>query len=51
MDVYVFVYEMQNGLYTRVDISDTEYTPFDKAPTIKIPASQNWDPTDADAKR
>ena len=30
------------GLYTRVDISDTEYTPFDKAPTIKIPASQNW---------
>ena len=39
------------GLYTRVDISDTEYTPFDKAPTIKIPASQNWDPTDADAKR
>ena len=39
------------GLYTRVDISDTEYTPFDKAPTIKIPASQNWDPTDTDAKR
>ena len=39
------------GLYTRVDISDTEYTPFDKAPTIKIPADQNWDPTDADAKR
>ena len=39
------------GLYTRVDISDTEYTPFDKAPTIKIPARQNWDPTDADAKR
>ena len=39
------------GLYTRVDISDTEYTPFDKAQTIKIPASQNWDPTDADAKR
>ena len=39
------------GLYTRVDISDTEYTPFDKAPTIKIPAGQNWDPTDADAKR
>ena len=39
------------GLYTRVDISDTEYTPFDKAPTIKIPASQNWDPTDVDAKR
>ena len=39
------------GLYTRVDISDTEYTPFDKAPPIKIPASQNWDPTDADAKR
>ena len=39
------------GLYTRVDISDTEYTPFDKAPTIKILAGQNWDPTDADAKR
>ena len=39
------------GLYTRVDISDTEYTPFEKAPTIKIPAGQNWDPTDADAKR
>ena len=39
------------GLYTRVDISDTEYTPFDKASTIKIPASQNWDPTDTDAKR
>ena len=39
------------GLYTRVDISDNEYTPFDKAPTIKIPAGQNWDPTDADAKR
>ncbi len=39
------------GLYTRVDISDTEYTPFDKAETIKIPAEQNWDPTDTDAKR
>ena len=39
------------GLYTRVDISDTEYTPFDKAPTIKIPASQNWDPTDAEDRK
>ena len=39
------------GLYTTVVVSDTEYTPFDKAPTIKIPAGQNWDPTDTDAKR
>ena len=39
------------GLFTTVVVSDTEYTPFDKAPTIKIPAGQNWDPTDTDAKR
>ena len=39
------------GLYTTVVVSDTEYTPFDKAPTIKIPAGQNWDPTDTDARR
>ena len=39
------------GLYTTVVVSDTEYTPFDKVPTIKIPAGQNWDPTDTDAKR
>ena len=39
------------GLYTTVVVSDTEYTPFDKVPTIKIPAGQNWDPTDTDARR
>ena len=39
------------GIYTTVVVSDTEYTPFDKAPTIKIPAGQNWDPTDTDARR
>lgn len=31
---------------TTVVISDTADTPFDKPATIKIPASQNWDPTD-----
>ena len=39
------------GIYTTVVVSDTEYTPFDKVPTIKIPAGQNWDPTDTDARR
>lgn len=39
------------GLYTTVVVSDTEYTPFDKVPTIKIPAGQNWDPTDTDTRR
>ena len=39
------------GLYTTVVVSDTEYTPFDKVPTIKIPSGQNWDPTDTDARR
>lgn len=34
------------GLGTKVTISDTADTPFDKPSTPKIPASQNWDPTD-----
>ncbi|MBS6196635.1 MAG: L,D-transpeptidase family protein [Clostridiales bacterium] len=34
------------GLGTTVTISDTAATPFDKPVTPKIPASQNWDPTD-----
>ena len=34
---------------TTVVISDTAYSPFDKPATIKIPASQNWDPTDPNA--
>ncbi len=33
-------------LGTKVTISDYVATPFDKPATIKIPASQNWDPTD-----
>ena len=33
-------------LGTKVTISDYAATPFDKPATIKIPASQNWDPTD-----
>ena len=36
---------------TTVQISDTASTPFDKPATIKIPAGQNWDPTDPDVKR
>ena len=34
------------SLGTKVTISDSVATPFDKPATIKIPASQNWDPTD-----
>ncbi|MCI6997620.1 MAG: L,D-transpeptidase family protein [Eubacterium sp.] len=34
------------ALKTTVAISDSAYAPFDKPATIKIPASQNWDPTD-----
>lgn len=30
----------------KVTINDTAYTPFDKPATIKIPATQTWDPTD-----
>ena len=30
----------------QVIINDNMYLPFDKPATIKIPASQNWDPTD-----
>ena len=33
-------------LGTKVTISDSVGTPFDKPSTLKIPASQNWDPTD-----
>ena len=33
-------------LGTKVTISDTEYMAYDKPATIKISASQNWDPTD-----
>ena len=36
-------------LGTTVTISDTVATPFDKPTSIKIPASQNWDPTDPNA--
>ena len=39
------------ALGTTVTISDTAAMQFDKPTSIKIPASQNWDPTDADAKR
>ncbi|MCI6044217.1 L,D-transpeptidase family protein [bacterium] len=39
------------GYGTTVEIYDNADTPFDKPATIKIPASQNWDPTDPDAKR
>ncbi|MCI6432013.1 MAG: L,D-transpeptidase family protein [Oliverpabstia sp.] len=38
-------------LKTTVTISDTAATPFDKPATIKIPASQNWDPTDPNVKK
>ena len=34
------------SLGTKVTISDTAYTPYDKPSAPKIPASQNWDPTD-----
>ena len=34
------------ALGTTVTISDSAYSPFDKPASIKIPASQNWDPTD-----
>ena len=34
------------SLGTKVTISDSVATPFDKPATIKIPANQNWDPTD-----
>ena len=37
------------ALGTTVTISDTAVTPFDKPTSIKIPASQNWDPTDPNA--
>ena len=37
------------ALGTTVTISDTAATPFDKPTSIKIPASQNWDPTDPNA--
>ena len=39
----------QSGM--TVSISDTAYVPFDKPATIKIPASQNWDPTDPAVRR
>lgn len=40
------------ALGTTVRIGDNEIkTPFDKPATIKIPASQNWDPTDPAVKR
>lgn len=40
------------ALGTTVRIGDNEIkTPFDKAATIKIPASQNYDPTDPAVKR
>lgn len=34
------------GLGTTVTINDSAAAPFDKPASIKIPASQNWDPTD-----
>ena len=37
---------MNCPLGTEVTISDAERTPFDKPSSIRIPASQNWDPTD-----
>ena len=37
------------ALGTTVTISDTAATLFDKPTSIKIPASQNWDPTDPNA--
>ena len=36
---------------TTVTINDTAYSAFDKPVTIKIPAGQNWDPTDPDVNR
>jgi FOG: Glucan-binding domain (YG repeat) len=39
------------SLRMRVTISDNAYQPFDKPATIKIPASQNWDPTDPNVRR
>lgn len=39
------------GYGTTVEIYDNADTPFDKPATTKIPASQNWDPTDPDVKR
>ena len=35
----------------QVTISDTAYVPFDKPKPARIPASQNWDPTDPAVKR
>lgn len=37
------------ALGTTVTINDSAYAPFDKPATIKILASQNWDPTDPNA--
>lgn len=37
------------ALGTTVTISDSAAAPFDKPATIKIPAGQNWDPTDPNA--
>lgn len=36
---------------TTVQVSDTAYCPFDKPAAIRIPAGQNWDPTDPDVRR
>lgn len=37
---------MNCPLGTEVTVSDNESTPFDKPASIRIPAGQNWDPTD-----
>ena len=37
---------MNCPLGTEVTVSDTVSTPFDKPVSIRIPAGQNWDPTD-----
>ena len=37
---------MNCPLGTEVMVSDTASTPFDKPASIRIPAGQNWDPTD-----
>lgn len=37
---------MNCPLGTEVTVSDNESTPFDKPASVRIPAGQNWDPTD-----
>ena len=44
--IYDNIKTTPGGVNTQVVIRDNMYQPFDKPATIKIPAGQNWDPTD-----